>query len=171
MPRLAVHIKLSSSKKNRAGIILTYYQDADSLGTLQRSTKHRGIYPTFVAVRDCSEEEYKAEAHPWRYEFLRYNDWDILIEDEKKWTTDHQWLNQLEALKQKYPFKKQKPIEIPESWAEDEGLLNEIKILKRKYPWFTHEQPFKFPISKADQSKPGKSKVPDNQLQLTFPDL
>lgn len=170
MPRLAVHMKLTSSERNKTGIILTYYQDADCIGTLERSTKHRGIYPTFVAVRDCSEEEYKAESHPWRYEFLRYDDWDILIEDEKKWTDDPQWFSQLEALKQKYPFKKQKSIEIPESWAEDTGLLNEIEVLRRKYPWFTNEQPFKFPQAKADQPKPGKSKTP-NQLRLIFPDL
>lgn len=166
MPRLAIHIKLSSSKKNRAGIILTYYQDADSIGTLQRSTKHRGIYPTFVAVRDCSEEEYKAEAHPWRYEFLRYDDWDILIEDERKWTDDPAWFSKLEALKQRYSFKKEKTIEIPASWADDNGLMQEIKSLQRKHPALT----FAFP-PKPDQAQPRKKKGLANQLQLSFPDL
>lgn len=111
MPRLAIHMKLTSSERNKTGIILTYYQDSNCFGTLERSTRHRGIYPTFVATRDCSEEEYKAEAHPWRYQFLHYDDWDILIEDEKKWTDDALWFQKLEKLKARWPyFKREKAI-------------------------------------------------------------
>jgi hypothetical protein len=111
MYNLALHIKPSSSKKRKAAIIITYYEDGEA-GAFMRTLKHRGIRHTFVAIRACSEEEYKAESHPYRLTLLSYDDWDMFIRDERKYITDPDWFQQLDQLRQQWPRFKRKPGEV-----------------------------------------------------------
>jgi hypothetical protein len=102
MYNLSIHIKPNSSKKNRASIVMVYYRDGEG-GAFVRSLNHRGISLHFLAQRKCTEAEYNTESNPYRYSFLYYYDWDMLIRDERKYTEDPEWIEELEALKSQWP--------------------------------------------------------------------
>lgn len=103
MRKLSIHIKTKESERNGAAILLSYYKINEDYGSIVRMLTHRGIDKQFVLCRTVSEDEYKSESHPTRLGFLPYNNWNALINDEMKFTSDPAYLTELGKLKEQYP--------------------------------------------------------------------
>lgn len=102
MARLAIHVRSKTTPKNPAVIILTYFV-SDDIGTIIRSLEHKGTYQLFLATRDCTEKESKEEYEGiHRVRFIYYKNWNKLIEDEKKFTSDPLWFAKIDELKNKH---------------------------------------------------------------------
>lgn len=103
---LGLHIKYKSTKAklhdNDANIAITYFLKED-MGTISRSMKHKG-YETFIAIRKVSDEERDSEIPivNYRVRWTKYESWESLISDEKKFTLEDGWLNKLEELRKEY---------------------------------------------------------------------
>lgn len=106
MYHVHIHIKTKPSKGklhvNEGGIYVGY-SSRDDWGTITRTLTHKGVDHRFVAGRLCSEEEYKTEASAWRIHFSCYQNWDLLIEDEKMFTDHPEWFAKLDQLKIQFP--------------------------------------------------------------------
>lgn len=103
MPTLRLHIKTTEGGLIKEPSILLDYTQRLNWGPCQRMLKHRRIDRQDLASRHCTEEELKECTHPYRVGFLRYDDWQKLIEDERKWTEDADWFAKLAELKRQYP--------------------------------------------------------------------
>lgn len=81
--------------------MVAYHEDGGS--SIRRMLAHRGVDHVFIISRTASDEENANESHPYRLGFIPYDDWDKLIEDEKKYTSDEVYLCVLQQLKTQYP--------------------------------------------------------------------
>lgn len=114
MTRLYISIKTNPVPFIRIGpsIILNYVKPGDGYATV-RSLAYRKVDHINVAYRNASDEEYTAETSPYRIEFIRYNDWEKLIQDEMKFNPSEEWISILKELKLKYPqFKQQSQLQL-----------------------------------------------------------
>ena len=112
MPILTIHIKTTEGGLiKEPSILLDYSQQSDS-GSMSRMLKHRRVDKQDLAYRVCTADEIKECSHPHRIGFLVYRNWDLLIEDERKFTDDADWFAELEELKTKFPqFNQKKEVE------------------------------------------------------------
>lgn len=108
MPNLSIHIKSKASGLLKIPCILVSYYSANERPTVLKLLRHRKVEEQFAAERYATQEEHDNESHPYRTGFLVYTDWDKLINDELKYVSDSEWINQLNKLKLKFPqFKSQ----------------------------------------------------------------
>lgn len=104
---LSIHIKTEvGGLIKHPRILISYYKSADRYPT-QKMLNHRGVEQQWLMTRNVSEDEFRTEANQYRVGFITYDDWDCLIEDEKKFVDNPSWFEKIEGLKKKYPqFKK-----------------------------------------------------------------
>lgn len=100
-----ISIKVSHKGKWGATIICSYVED-DDRATLRRSLQRKGLELHHIDVLSRVAEPgevYRQYEVMYRIPFITYNDWDKLIEDEKKYTDREDWYVSLEKLKKQYP--------------------------------------------------------------------
>lgn len=103
MPTLSLHIKTKEGGLIAKPSILLSYFKPEEAGLVTRMSKFRKVDKMNLASRNCTQEEFEIESHPYRMELKMYHNWDLLIADEKKWTDNQDWLGKLGELKLKYP--------------------------------------------------------------------
>lgn len=101
---MSVSIKIKPGKLLSGPVILTAYTKGSFDPALSRMAKHRRIEDFRTISRNCSQEEYEANAHPYRAGFSDgYHSWEKFIEDEKRFCDDPEWMAKIEELRTKYP--------------------------------------------------------------------
>ena len=103
MAQLSIHIKTKGSERNGASILVSYYKINEDYHSIVRMLNHRGIDKHFLLTRAVGKDEYNSESHPTRLGFLPYNNWNALINDEMKFTSDQKYLAELMKLKDQFP--------------------------------------------------------------------
>lgn len=113
MPTLYINIKTESGgfQITKPCIVLIYSKSEDS-PLVSKCLHNRKINLGRVLKREASMEELQAESNQYRITFLMYHDWDALIEDEKKFTSEPSWFKKLQELKEKYPQFNKKQLEL-----------------------------------------------------------
>lgn len=99
--QVSYHVKISSSKNNKACLIVIYFVP-DDIGTINRMLKHRGVNATWLHIRNCEEVEYKNESGKWRIHPIYYKNYEKLIRDELIYCTDSGHFKRLAEIKNKY---------------------------------------------------------------------
>jgi hypothetical protein len=104
MGTLQLHITLASRKLTggKPAILLMYATDGSEYGA-DRMIHHRGVTHPRLASRPAEQEEIENESHPYRFELLPYNCWEKLIADERKYTEDPEWFDQIAELRKRFP--------------------------------------------------------------------
>ncbi len=102
MPTLSLHIKSQPSGLIKEPFILLSYSNSENRILVEKMLKHRKVEHIELATRACSQEEFEEQSHPYRVELIKYNDWDLLIQDEQNFTQDEEWLANLTQLKEKF---------------------------------------------------------------------
>jgi len=104
---LNVSIKTSKAKLGCVpGIVLDYTDNENQ--TSNKMLNSRGVDHQYLIRRRASKDEVENETHPHRESIFNYNDWDKLIKDEMRYTSDQSWFDELSALRIKYPKFQQK---------------------------------------------------------------
>lgn len=104
MPFVSLHIHTITTKLfGDPAVLVVYYQHDNETAAISRWLSHRGVTHQFAATRECSEKEYKANAHRARYKATFYEQWDPLFTDERKYTDDPVWYGKMAQIRMKYP--------------------------------------------------------------------
>ncbi len=102
MYTLSIHIKSKAAGLVKEPCILLSYHNNANWATLKRMLDHRGVEHQFILQRPASDEEVKCENDKYRVGFLIYKSWKKLVNDEKKFTNDQEYLNQFSELQKRF---------------------------------------------------------------------
>ncbi len=104
MPFVSLHIKpYPGGFQNIPPAIVLCYHDGVYDSGLLRPLIQRRITDTWLAQRECTEEERDAEGSKYRYNFMQYVSWQRFLNDERKWTTDEKWFAKIAEIRKAYP--------------------------------------------------------------------
>lgn len=104
MTQFVIHVKTRAGGfQIRKPCIVCMYIDAGEHGLVARCLQNRAVQEQYLAQRPALPEEVLTEAHQYRVHFILYEDWELLINDERKFTSDEKWFEQLSTLKERFP--------------------------------------------------------------------
>jgi hypothetical protein len=103
MYNVTLHIKTKAGGLIPQPRILLAYDNGRNGGAYRRMLDHRRVDVQHVCSRPVDETEYHESAHPFRIGFVAYDNWDALLEDERKFDVPEAWTARLLQLKEQYP--------------------------------------------------------------------
>lgn len=107
--QFVIHVKTKEGgfQIRKPCIVCTYIGEGES-GLMARCLNSRKVQHEYMAKRIALPEEVETEGNSYRVQFIMYDNWEALIEDEKKFTTDEEWFKQLSTLQEQFPQFKRK---------------------------------------------------------------
>lgn len=102
--QFVIHVKTNAGgfQISKPCIVCTYISEGEG-GLMARCLQSRKVQHEYMAKRNASPEEVETEKNSYRVQFILYEKWEALINDEKKFTTDEEWFKQLAILQKKFP--------------------------------------------------------------------